>query len=253
MKTCLLVCAALAAYSVQSAPKESRHSAAALPRGISVDYSKTPWVQPPAERPPLQTIVAAVNDDLNETLSEVAALNENFTNVIESAVPKEREYGIKSVSRKDYSGLPAGDLSTLLSRDFSTVDGRNLSTSLATPTSLPFCPWGNRPGTASVETPEGELLLPAYPPRTAWGNGPGVIATTPGGAVFSMVPAANAGSEKILAVADQLANLNHQLLALQDDVGRIQEGLERLNVTTNAPVTPMPPPTYQPYLPPTGR
>ena len=91
------------------------------------------------------------------------------------------------------------------------------------------------------------MVGPAFPPRTAWGNGPGVVATTPGGAVYAMVPETQHAADA--ATASAIRDVQHQLETVQNEIESIRPLLE--NLTTNRSA--MPPTLQQPYLTPTGR
>jgi hypothetical protein len=98
-----------------------------------------------------------------------------------------------------------------------------------------------------MQLPNGPAVEPTLPPRTAWGNGPGIVLTTPGGAVYSMVPDAqrNRDAASVAAVHD----MQHQLELVQNDINNLRPLLENLSTNRVA----MPPTYQQPYLTPTGR
>ena len=285
MKTCLLLFTALTVCSARSSQNESATAgqAAASPSvgGVAVqqtypgmpwlDYSKLPWARPPSsERANLEAVLTNLKDDLGSVLSGLSTLtnsplNASQTNangqVVELAAKYFDDLEAKNFSTmlgQDVSANRAQDLSANLSRDLSVGCGQLLSTSVAAPTAPPWSIWGNGPHAIVVGTPAGDMVLPTFPPRTAWGNGPGVVITTPGGAVFSMVPAEaqTLATKNLLADSAAVRDLNDKLLAVQDEVERLDtlvKNAATLRELTPAPNRPGTPPAYQPYLSPTGR
>ena len=211
-----------------------------------LDYSKVPWLTPPARGQndslaSAEGLLADLKADLESAASGLNAVTDSLKNNQPNAIGT----GEATPLAVDLSNLSSQDLSTLLSQDLSVNYGQLLSTSLAVPTMSPQSIW-NRPGAVFARTPSGEVVVPTYPPRTAWGNA-GMVVTTPGGAVFSVVPD---GSQ-----AKSLADLSHQLEVVQNDVERLQSVLDNLHARTNAPgfafgptglETPKPPPPGNP-------
>jgi hypothetical protein len=227
-----------------------------------LDNSKLPWLNQsagttattvaPADTDPkvaarqLNRALANLDQELSMTESALTSLTARLDTI---PVPLEApiDTGFEPIPAADFSALASRDLSTLVSQNLSVNCGQLLSTSLAVPTSLPWSTWGNKPGNVVVSTPNGPAVEPTLPPRTAWGNGPGVVLTTPGGAVYSMVPDAqrNRDAASVTAVHD----MQHQLEMVQNEINTIRPLLE--NLSTNGVAMP---PAYQPpYLTPTGR
>lgn len=257
-----LICigAALSMPAAETQPvKPGAVGVLAAYRGMPwLDNSKLPWLKhstqaaSPAQMDPamiarkLDMQLATLNDDLANTGNSLASLTSRIDS---GATP---EYGpiepaYPPIPAADYSALAARDLSTLQSENLSVQNGQLLSTSLAVPTSLPWCPWANKQGLVTVTTPAGTMVGPAFPPRTAWGNGPGVVATTPGGAVYAMVPETQHAADAATATA--IRDVQRQLETVQNEIESIRPLLE--NLTTNRLTTPAS--FQQPYLTPTGR
>ena len=234
-----------------------------------LDYSKVPWARPPAGQ---SANVQAVVENLRENLDSIAAGLSALTNQLINAAPIATGANVVTLTASEFDDLAAKDFSTMLGQNFSVNYGQDLSanlgqnlsvscgqllsTSYAVPTAPPWSIWGNGPHAVVVGTPAGEIVVPTFPPRTAWGNGPGVVITTPGGAVFSMVPTAapSMATKELLANSDTLHELNSQLQVVQEDVNRLETILKNQRPLTepSPPIGP-PAPTAQPYLPPTGR
>jgi len=259
-----LVCigAALCAPAAETQPiKPGAVGILAAYRGMPwLDNSKLPWLRQhhtqaassPAPMDPamiarkLGMQLATLNDDLANTENSLVSLTSRMdATTTPDYGPVEPAY--PPIPAADYSALMTRDLSTLQSENLSVSYGQNLSTSLAVPTSLPWCPWANKQGLVVVTTPAGTMVGPAFPPRTAWSNGPGVVATTPGGAVYAMVPETQHAADA--ATASAIRDVQHQLETVQNEIESIRPLLE--NLTTNRSA--MPPTLQQPYLTPTGR
>ena len=215
-----------------------------------LDYSKLPWVKPPSAAASCEVLLGNLKDDLDSTLSSLSALTDSLRNAnpdtISDAIPA-AVAEFNDLPSKNLSTLCSQDLSCLMSQDLSVSCGQLLSTSFAVPSCPPWVPrYATR--AIGVGTSGGTIVLPAYPPRTAWGNGPGVVATTPGGAVFSMVPA---GSQTMTAtgLADSAAlrDINRRLLLVQSDVERLEAALKKLKTSPNLQPTPLT------YFSPAGR
>jgi|ERR1041385_520068 hypothetical protein len=268
MKTCILLILVTATVTALSAPTAQIEpgvptrgaiTLAAYPGMPWIDNSKLPWLnhsaQTPATQtesdpsrvaPRLNTLLGNLNADLDTTASDLTALSAriDISSASENATV---EPALMPPAAADYSTLLSRDLSTLASQDLSVQCGQLLSTSLAVPTAPPWSTWGNKPGAAVVATPAGQVVMPTFPPRTAWGNGPGVVVTTPGGAVFSMMPAAEPATDPATLAA--VRDVQRQLLVVQNEIEDIRPLLE--NLSTNRVTTPA---TFQqPYLTPTGR
>jgi hypothetical protein len=225
------------------------------------DNSKLPWLNhngktsatqtendPNLVVPRLNSLLGNLNADLETTASDLMALSARMgtASAPENAMV---DAAFMPLPAADDSALLSRDLSTLVSQDLSAQCGQVLSTSLAVPTAPPWLNWGNRPGAVVVATPGGPMVVPTFPPRTAWGNGPGVVVTTPGGAVFSMVPSAQPAIDSATVAA--VRDVHRQLLVVQNEIEDIRPLLE--NLSTNRVTTPTPPAFQQPYLTPTGR
>ena len=261
MKTSVLFLAILTALTAQAAENEPKTTvpAAGSPSSAPplaypgmpwLDYSKLPWLKDYAKAREagtnalpagLEPLLANLKEDLESTVSRLAALNDQ--NVQEYSTPDVTvdAMGVP-LPTADFSTLASRDLSTLASQDLSANYGQLASTSLAVPTSVPWSTWGNRPGSVMVATPGGTMVLPVFPPRTAWGNGPGVVVTTPGGAVVSMMPTLPQPVD-----LQSVNDLRRQFALVQNDLEQILAYLENIKTSRT-------PPTYQqPYITPTGR
>src|SRR5436190_4778796 len=270
MKTYLVLlsiaAAALSASAAEIQPaKPGPVTMLAAYRGMPwLDNSKLPWLksstraasqaqaQVQAQADPamvarkLDMMLTTLNDDLASTENSLTALTSRIDSVMTGDYgPVEPAY--PPIPAADYSALATRDLSTLVSENFSVQNGQLLSANLAVPTSLPWCPWANKQGLVMVQTPAGTMVGPAYPPRTAWGNGPGVVATTPGGAVFAMVPETQHAADAATAAA--IRDAQRQLEAVQNEIASIRPLLDSLNANRLATPPALPPPV----LTPTGR
>jgi len=197
-----------------------------------LDYSKLPWLKDFPRSQPYTIISAAgllanLKADIDSAASGLTALTDSLHNDQQNAMVT----GEATALAVDYSTLMAQDLSTLLSQDLSVNYGQLLSTSLAVPTCPPRPNW-NKQAPVVVQTPAGEVAVPTYPPRTAWGNG-GMVATTPGGAVYSVVPPASQARSP--ADFQTLRDVSRQLEFAQENVQRLQTFLENINAGTNPP------------------
>lgn len=273
MKSYILTLGILSALSLEAAQTEPGTAASASAPVIQVaayrgmpwlDNSKLPWLKTAAARTPqaketqtatpadpntvarkLDALLTTLNDDLANTESGLSALNSRMDSLMEfDSMPIEPAF--PPIPAADYSALASRDMSSLISQDLSTLQSQNLSTSLAVPTSLPWVPWANKQGNVVVPSPEGPLVGPAYPPRTAWGNGPGVVGTTAGGAVYAMVPETPRAIDE--ASLEAIRDVQQRLENVQNDIESIRPLLESLS--TNRISTPT---FQQPYLVPTGR
>ena len=271
MKTCILLILVTASLTVTALSAPAAPIDTGVPTRVVVsltaypgmpwsDNSKLPWLNHNGKTsatqtkndanlvPRLNSLLGNLNADIETTASDLTILSARMDR---ASAPENAtvDAAFMPLPAADDSTLLSRDLSTLVSQDLSAQYGQVLSTSLAVPTAPPWLNWGNRPGAVVVATPGGPMVVPTFPPRTAWGNGPGVVVTTPGGAVFSMVPAAQPviDSATVAAVRD----VHHQLLVVQNEIEDIRPLLE--NLSTNRVTTPTPPAFQQPYLTPTGR
>ena len=275
MKTCILLILVTATLTALSAPAAQIEpgvpirgvvALAAYPGMPWLDNSKLPWLNhsrktsatqtenDPNLVPRLNSLLGNLNADIETTASDLTILSARMDR---ASAPENAtvDAAFMPLPAADDSTLLSRDLSTLVSQDLSAQYGQVLSTSLAVPTAPPWINWGNKPGAVVVATPAGPMIVPTFPPRTAWGNGPGVVVTTPGGAVFSMVPAAQPAIDSATVAA--VRDVHRQLLVVQNEIEDIRPLLE--NFTRNRVTTPTPTPTptpatfQQPYLTPTGR
>ena len=202
-----------------------------------LDYSKLPWLKQPApaqaQDVTLQALLSSLNADLASAVSGLAAFGDSLTNEQQNGTVTHEPTPLAA----DCSTLLAQDLSKLSSQDLSVNCGQLLSTSMAVPTAPPRPKWVNKPGSAVVATPSGEVVVPTYPARTAWGNG-GMVVTTPGGAFYSVVPSAAQTSR--VADADALRQVSHQLELVRNDVERLQVFLANNNTSTKVPLLLLP-------------
>jgi hypothetical protein len=207
-----------------------RQTYSGMPR---LDYSKLPWLTQPASAQDgdakLQALMAELTADLATASSGLAALGDSLTNDQPNATATRQPTPLAG----DSSTCLAQDLSNLSSQDLSVNCGQLLSTSMAVLTAPPRPKWANKPGTAVVTTPNGDVVVPTYPARTAWGNG-GMVVTTPGGAVFWLVPSAPQASR--VADAGALRQVGRQLELVRNDVERLQSLLANNNTSTNFPM-----------------
>ncbi len=193
----------------------------------------------------LTRLLTELQEDLDTVLP---ALNSVTGSVDYASIPQVTSLDSAAAERATgFDTLPARDLSTLYSQDFSVNLGQNLATSFAVPTCPPWSTMGHGAVMVLANVGGDVVGLPAFPPRTAWGNGVGSVVTTPGGAVYAVVPGY---SMSITNDAGAAREALHQLSIVQDDLARIRRYL-----ATTEPANPaLPSPTVPPaYLPPTGR
>src|SRR6267378_2057732 len=156
MKACILLFAVLTAFSARSAQSETSPAGRAttwLSGGVTVkqtypgmpwlDYSKLPWFKQPSTENSAnpETLLANLKDDLEAAVSGLSTLTNSLVNESQNAT---EDGNVIAIADENFNGLASRDFSTLLSQDLSVQCGQLLSTSLAVPTSLPWCPWGNR-------------------------------------------------------------------------------------------------------------
>ena len=183
----------------------------------SLDYSKLPWLTPPprpqaAPGTSAQALIANLQADIQSAVSALASLTDSFNNEQQSVLLA----GETASLATDLSTLSSRDLSALCSQDLSVNCGQLLSTCLAVPTSPPRPNW-NRQAPVISRTSAADVAAPTYPPRTPWGNG-GIVVTTPGGAVLTVMPSA---PETRTADVEKLRALARQLQAMQDNMQRL--------------------------------